>query len=384
MLFWFIIVGSSLAYLILQIQYVYTWNKIPVTDRDISQNALVPVTVVVVARNEEDTISACLHGLLAQDYPKTLIDLLVIDDHSTDHTFQKLVDLKNPAIRLLRLKDYPEFIHAPAYKKSAITLAVHQSNTDFIIVTDADCVHDPSWASSVMKNFLSRQAIFQTSPVLITESHSLLEKMQEAELLSYALITGAGIESNLHMMANGANMAFTKSAFMAVNGYEGNYQFASGDDMFLIEKMHFAFPDQIHFAKSLPATVFTKAKSNWDILLNQRVRWASKNMGLKSKTISNIWVFVGLYHFLIFFMLILALFQWRPLWPLLLLVLVKWTADYLLLRQATLFFKRKNILRYFLPLQFLFFIYIFRLTWALLAKRKTDWQANRQDTVTSS
>lgn len=60
--------------------------------------------------------------------------------------------------------------------------------------------------------------------------------MQEVEQITLMLITGAGITSRIHDIANGANMAFRKSAFRDVNGYEGNMQYASGDDMFLIEK----------------------------------------------------------------------------------------------------------------------------------------------------
>ena len=46
----------------------------------------VPVSIVICARNEENTIVACLDSIVKQDYPKQLIELLVVDDASTDAT----------------------------------------------------------------------------------------------------------------------------------------------------------------------------------------------------------------------------------------------------------------------------------------------------------
>ncbi|MEP7235589.1 MAG: glycosyltransferase, partial [Ignavibacteriota bacterium] len=48
------------------------------------------VTVLVCARNEENNIDACLSSLAKLDYPEHLLEILVIDDRSTDGTSEKL------------------------------------------------------------------------------------------------------------------------------------------------------------------------------------------------------------------------------------------------------------------------------------------------------
>ena len=203
--------------------------------------------------------------------------------------------------------------------------------------------------------------------------------MQDVELMTYAFITGAGIQSSLHFMANGANMAFSKQAFLAVKGYEGNFHHPSGDDMFLIEKMKLAFPNQIQFVKSTEATVYTKAKPDWSSLMQQRLRWASKNAGLQSKRIANIWFFVGLYHFLLILLLILGVFQIKSIWPFFILLSTKWIADFIVLQSAASFFRKQSLLRHFIPLQILFAIYLVRLTFYMLTNRKrTDWNLQRK------
>lgn len=105
---------------------------------------------------------------------------------------------------------------------------------------------------------------------------------------------------------------------LQVNGYEGNEQYASGDDMFLIEKMSMAFPGKIAFAKSLQATVYTGGKKNWSSFFKQRLRWAGKNKGLQQKAISRIWAFVGAYHIALLVFFVTALFHRTSSWPFLL------------------------------------------------------------------
>jgi cellulose synthase/poly-beta-1,6-N-acetylglucosamine synthase-like glycosyltransferase len=198
--------------------------------------------------------------------------------------------------------------------------------------------------------------------------------MQQMEQLALMLITGAGIQSSLHDMANGANMAFSKKAFKDVKGFEGNYSFASGDDMFLIEKMRAQFPNQIQFLKSPTAAVYTNPKSDWTSFLQQRLRWAGKNNGLLNPTINRIWMFIGIYHFMLVILFLLACFNWTSWSPFLIMLGSKWILDYLIIEKASRFFLNKNSFLYFIPLQILYTCYVLRLGIDMLLGRKGDWE----------
>jgi glycosyltransferase involved in cell wall biosynthesis len=374
MIFLMIAIGLALVYMAIQFQYLYYWKKIKSVSVPHDYSPSTGVSVIVVARNEVDSIEACIRGLISQSYPSHLFEIIIVNDHSADGTANKILAIPDQRIQLLHLSDFPEYIHAPAYKKSAVTLGVEKARFDLVVVTDADCLHATDWIRSVTYSLEKIGAVFQTAPVLLLPGQSLLEQMQEVEMLMYMLITGSGIQSGLQDMANGANMAFPKAAFQTVHGYEGNYQYASGDDMFLIEKMRTAFPDKICFAKSIEATVLTKGKSNWSDLIKQRLRWASKNKGLKNKSISLIWFFVGLLHFSLLLFLVLAIFQIIGWWPFLIVLNGKWVADYFLLQQAAGFFNRTSVLRKFIPLQFLYFWYILRLGIYMAFGNKMDWK----------
>jgi cellulose synthase/poly-beta-1,6-N-acetylglucosamine synthase-like glycosyltransferase len=376
MIMLWIALGFSVMYLMLQAFYFFQWHKTQIVSLPQDEKPSDAVTVVIVAHNEEKTIGTCLQGILQQNYPVDLVEIIVIDDHSTDATAQEVMRLGNERIQLYTLKDFPACIHAPAFKKSGITLAVDKAKSEIIVVTDADCTHPETWLTTVVASFQQSNAVFQTAPVLHTSGHSMIRKMQEMEQLMLMLITGAGITSRLHDMANGANMAFRKSAFLDVHGYEGNWQFASGDDMFLIEKMRVAFPDRISFAKSTLAVTYTDGKKNWKSLLSQRLRWAGKNAGLQLQNISRIWGFVGLYHVLLILCLIASVFHLISSWPFILLLCAKWMADYMLVATTAAFFRKTSILRYFVPLQFLYSYYILRLGLSMIMGKKGDWVRN--------
>ena len=366
--------GFSVLYFLLQFRYLYYWKRTPMLSVPPHFSGVVGVTIIIVARNEEKSIGRCLKGIIAQTYSPDLMDIIVVDDHSTDGTLQEIYTIGHPKIRVFALKDFPTYIHGNAFKKSGITLAADKAIFENIIVTDADCMHSTDWLRTMMFHFQPPHVAFQTAPVLILEGNSLLVKMQEMEQLILMLITGSCIQSRTHDLANGANMAFRKSAFLKVRGFEGNYKYASGDDMFLIEKMRDAFPDQISFVKSIEATVYAEGKQNWNALLKQRLRWAGKNKGLQNKSIQTTWYFIGAYHVLLIVFLLLALIHTTSLWPFLIMITIKWIADFLLLSTATTFFGRTALMKYFIPLQFLYSYYVLRLGLMMMLGRKGDWQ----------
>ena len=78
-------------------------------------------------------------------------------------------------------------------------------------------------------------------------------------------------------MCSGANLAYRRGAFLQVNGYEGNREIKSGDDEFLLKKIHKTYGEESCFySSSSDVLVTTKPEVSWHALISQRVRWASK------------------------------------------------------------------------------------------------------------
>ena len=76
----------TIAYAVLMIVYRIGWLKQPVFRVDPHFLPATSITVVIPARNEADNITACIRSILNQDYPATLVEIIIVDDRSTDKT----------------------------------------------------------------------------------------------------------------------------------------------------------------------------------------------------------------------------------------------------------------------------------------------------------
>jgi cellulose synthase/poly-beta-1,6-N-acetylglucosamine synthase-like glycosyltransferase len=92
-----------LVYVALIITFISGWLRLKESDR-ISVTGLLKVSVLIAARNEEACILNCLNDILAQQYPPHLIEIIVVDDHSTDLTSETILSLRSGQIKLIRLK----------------------------------------------------------------------------------------------------------------------------------------------------------------------------------------------------------------------------------------------------------------------------------------
>ena len=153
-------------------------------------------------------------------------------------------------------------------------------------------------------------------------------------------------------------MAYLKSAFGAVNGYNGNDQVPSGDDEFLLQKIHDRFPGGIHFMKSRDVLVSTVPKGTLMAFIQQRLRWLSK-WRLRSSIwlrIASVYAFVDFVS--IFLMAWGVIAGWWSLWPIALLIGARWLAEALYLNAATHFLEIYGCRRYFPVVSFMYPFYV--------------------------
>ena len=344
------------AYFLLILYFLYHWSKIPQADFTPQAFPSTPVSIIIPARNEAANIGACLQSILSQNYPAQLMEIVVVNDHSEDDTAIIVQSVPDPRIHLINLADYP--IQGHAFKKHGIQTGIRQSQGKLILSTDADCQMGPEWLGRMVAFFEQKQVQMIAGPVNFHQEKSLLERFQSLDFLGMMLLTGAGLQSGLMRMGNGANLAYTRAAFEAVSGFNGVDQLASGDDLFLMHKIEQQYPGQVRFLKSLEATVYTTAMPDWRSFFQQRVRWGTKNAAYQEWQITAV---LGLVFGLCWAIIGAALLS--PFVPglgycLLILLAAKIGADYLLLSTASIFFQRKDLLRVFWPAQVLHVLYI--------------------------
>lgn len=353
------------------------WKSLPVWSIPPAFKPQTFISVLIPARNEEANILNCLQSILNQSYPKDLYEIIIIDDHSTDHTLKILYVLqqKYPGIKVLKLADFVHDEPLNAYKKKAIEIGIAQAHGELIVTTDADCVAPPDWLLLHASLYELKQAKCIAAPVNFCQEQNLLERFQSLDYAGTMLLTGAGIHARTMRLSNGANLAYPKSAFNDVKGFEGINHLASGDDMLLVQKIAAIYPEDIYFLKNPNATVATKAKSDWRSFLQQRIRWASKSKAYREWRITFVLAMVFfLCCNILLSLLLIPFFGILALAAFLLQLIIKSIFDYRLLDAACHFFKRRDLMRSFLPAQALHIIYIIIIGFAGNFIKKYEWK----------
>ncbi|MBF9237183.1 glycosyltransferase [Hymenobacter sp. BT683] len=231
-------------------------------------------SVLIAARNEAANLPQLFLDLAAQTLHSSQFEVLIADDHSTDAT-AALVAAAAQAMGF-RLRLIP-LASSQTGKKAALLAALQAARAPWLVCTDADCRVGPGWLAAYAA-LLERtpQANFISGPVLLTGPPNLLQLLMGLEFAGLVGVGGACITRQQPTMCNGANLAYRREAFEAVGGFVDNLHVASGDDEFLLHKIHAAFPESVHFLADAAAIVRTAAPETLPSLLRQRVRWASK------------------------------------------------------------------------------------------------------------
>ncbi len=341
-----------LIYSILIFYYRLIWKKIPVFNMPADAIPKTRISVIIPARNEESNIAACLDSLAIQDYPKDLLEIIVADDLSTDGTAGIVSRYANSGIILLELKkELTDSLQSSGSKKAAISAAIKKSSGTLIITTDADCIFPKKWLSTLVLFYETNEPVFIAAPVKFSKEKKALHVFQSLDFLSLQGITAASVFSGFHTMCNGANLAYEKKAFEAVDGFAGIDQIASGDDMLLMHKIYTLNPKKVMYCLSPDAIVETKPAENIKAFLNQRIRWASKALVYHDKRIFYVLMLVYLLNSLLLVFFIYSLLTTHLALAFILLILIKTIVELAFLIPVAQFYKKTSLLFYFLPAQ---------------------------------
>jgi biofilm PGA synthesis N-glycosyltransferase PgaC len=261
----------ALSYAIVLLLLYYYWQQLKQPSAH-TPEATIQLSVIVVVRNEAQNIEALLTDLAAQTYAKCSFEVLVVNDHSTDATCEKIKALQKEGGMRLRLLQ----LTGEQGKKAGVELAVRQARGEVMVVTDGDCRVPQDWLKTLASTFEQEKAIFIAGPVAYTHEENLFERLQTIEFASLVGVGAAMLQAGQPAMCNAANMAFSREAYLAVNAYGSNRHIPSGDDEFLLQALFARYPQQVFFLNGPGLLVQTRAQSGWHSFYQQRKRWAGK------------------------------------------------------------------------------------------------------------
>jgi cellulose synthase/poly-beta-1,6-N-acetylglucosamine synthase-like glycosyltransferase len=366
-----IAIAISLLYVYLILTFIIGMNKSKVVK---NKNAVPKnrFSIVIPFRDEAHNLPNLLNSISALNFPLELFEILLVNDDSQDN-FKPILEefkKKNPSLNLSLLQNIRK-TNSP--KKDAINTAINVAKFEWIVATDADCLV-PKLLLQLFNQFIEdKKPIFISAPVKFSTQNSLFFHFQNLNFISLMGSTIGGFGIDKPFMCNGANLCYNKAAFLELNGFENNTNIASGDDIFLMEKMLKAYPKKVIFLKSDKNIVETNTENTWKLFINQQIRWASKSASYKSFFAK----YVGIVVFsenLLLLILGISAFLFPEFWIYVVLVFTtKIIVDFILIAQTSVFLKSTKSLKYFLPVSLLYPFFIVFIG-CLSVVKNYDWK----------
>ncbi|WP_445955576.1 glycosyltransferase family 2 protein [Yeosuana sp.] len=333
----------TIVYLLLISGFIYGFDKIK-EFKLANLQSKTKFSVIIPFRNEAKHLPLLLSSITSIAYPKHLFEIIFVDDASEDDSVDLIHTFKNENASFnISLLNNNRQSHSP--KKDAITTAISHSKYDWIITTDADCVLPKYWLDSYDAYIQHTNAMCIAAPVTFFNESNFLSRFQLLDILSLQGATIGGFGVKRPFLCNGANFAYKRAVFIEVNGFEGNTTIASGDDIFLLEKIARLYPKQVAFLKCDQAIVKTNAQPSWKKLINQRIRWASKISSYENWFGKLTGLIILLMNALIMIGVFLTGFSVIKIKIFLYILFIKFNIDVLLIYKAATFFNQKPGLR---------------------------------------
>jgi cellulose synthase/poly-beta-1,6-N-acetylglucosamine synthase-like glycosyltransferase len=338
-----VLLSITIAYAWLTLVWWFAWIKIKSVPAATTKHLPIQVSVIIAVRNEEAGILKLLQDLNKQDYPHKLLEVIIIDDHSTDATVSLVSGFAAECTYALHLYKLTDYLQEPLpqnnYKKKAIELAVGMATGKIIVTTDGDCRVGEKWLSAIAHAFADT----------------------DMQIISGASLVGSGAATlalGIPTMCNGANLAYRREIFLEVGGYADTAGTASGDDIFLMQKINRAYPGKAFFLKNDQAIVYTKAKEDWGAFVQQRKRWAGKWNMYQDKLVPVLALFIFISNFSILAALILCCLGYYPLSMFLIQIVIKFSVEFVFLTSVLRYLHKQQFIVLIILLQCVYFLYV--------------------------
>jgi len=355
MVFWgfFFALLVSVLYTFFAVYIRLGWRKAGKTE-NFSVGDLPSVSIIVCFRNEEKNLDPLIASLMEQEYPKNQIEILLIDDHSTDASPNIARQSSDRDYRIHYLP-LPEGVEG---KHDALTRGIRTAAHSLILTIDADCIASRCWVRSMVLCQAAYNAGLVLGPVKMSKGKSLFTGLQALEECAIMGVTAGMAGQERPVLSNGANMLFYAKDFIAFLDYNHSTEL-SGDD---IRFLHFIKKEKLSavvFNKSTYAIVTTLPQNTLRSFHHQRRRWSSKTATDPDREMLKTAFCLASANILLFLLFVLLFFNPSFMGPFIILLLCKINGDLMITTPVARFFNQTSLLFvYVLPLFILYPLYI--------------------------
>lgn len=218
------------------------------------------VSIIVPVWNEETTVLKTIFSLLKLNYPKDKLSIFIVDDGSTDNTWNVIQRFsRNRQVKLLRKEN--------GGKHTALNYALEFVDSELVGCLDADSFVHPETLKRLVIQFSDREMMAVTPSIKVFEPKGFLGLIQKAEYIFGVFLRKVFSYLNAIYITPGPFSIFRKSVFEKL----GNYKRAHNtEDMEIAMRMQ---RNNMKIGNVHNAFVYTIAPASIGALYKQRLRW---------------------------------------------------------------------------------------------------------------
>ena len=343
----------TLVYSSLILFYALTFKKSTDFTPD-PKTGYAEMSVIIPFKNEEKFLPGLLEKIKAQIIHFPQVEVFLINAHSNDSSLAVAKSYQKNLPRLHVLSLPP----GKSGKKEALKFGIMESSSEYALMTDADTSPGPEWIRIISKFIDQNKPFLASAPVrMIADANSFFQNLQALE---FASLSGAGLASFIShspIMCNAANLIVRKELFLEAF-HKIQKDFHSGDDIFLLQYAKRKYPGKINYIKNPGATVNTFSEPDLQSFFKQRSRWASKSLLYDDPMLVFVALLVFLLNIMIPAFIIGIIMDYELLKIFIFIITMKAIADFIFLRQILLFYRQKQLLKFFLPAYIIYPFYI--------------------------
>lgn len=233
-------------------------------EEDFELSSYPTVTVAVPCWNEAKTVGATLNSLLALDYPKDRIEIIVVDNNSRDNTREVVASY---------IQQYPGRIkymmEEQQGKHHAVNRALENSSSDLFCCLDADSFVIPTTLRTLVSYFENNPDAMAITPCIhIRNPNTIIQRLQAIEYLLGVFLRKAFGQLDAIQVTPGPFSIFRRSVFDKIGPYRKAH---NTEDFEITLRMHRA---HLRIMNSHKALVYTVGPSTAKGFFYQRLRWA--------------------------------------------------------------------------------------------------------------
>ena len=346
--------------------FIVGWRRIPLFEpvESVNLHSRLSVSVVIACKNEESNLPKLLSCLESQSHKD--FELILVNDHSSDTT-RSVMEVARTSFLNVKLID-AEF----SGKKSALKEGIMAATGSLIITTDADCIPGSDWLKVICSFQDTYPSDLIICPVQMLESKSLFARLQALEFTTLVASGAGAAGAGMPILCNGANLAFTKEAWLQ-SKHDLVEEQISGDDVFLLQSIK-KRGGVIRFLKSKSAIVFTEPAKSLSAFFVQRRRWASKSPAYSDSHLIFTACAVFATSLSVIILAFFSLFYPQLLILLFIILVLKYLADFNLLFSVRCFFQVYHLVINSVLLSIIYPFYIVSVGISALTIKSTSWK----------